>query len=65
MPPEHLSSVVCISCFARLADEKLIPWDQDIQLYPVSMHTHLMGVKPDLAESASPSQPDPLQSVHG
>ncbi len=45
VPPEHLSSVVCISCFARLADEKLVPWDRDIQLYPVSMYTHLCGVK--------------------
>ena len=46
IPPEHCSSVVCISCFARLADEKLIPWDNQIQLYPVSMHTHLSNVKP-------------------
>jgi hypothetical protein len=51
IPPEHLSNVVCISCFARLADEKLVPWDRDIQLYPVSMHTHLQDVKPDLLES--------------
>jgi hypothetical protein len=31
-----------------LADEKLVPWDRQIQLYPVSMHTHLARVKPDL-----------------
>lgn len=41
IPPEHLSNVVCISCFARLADEKLVPWDRQIQFYPVSMYTHL------------------------
>ena len=41
IPVEHQSQVVCISCFARLADEKLIPWDRDICLYPVSMHAHL------------------------
>jgi hypothetical protein len=45
IPPEHRSSVVCISCFARLADEKLIPWDGQIQLYPVSMATHWDNVK--------------------
>jgi len=40
--PERLrSSVLCISCFARLADEQLVPWDHKIELYPVSLHTHL------------------------
>jgi hypothetical protein len=52
IPPELLSAVVCISCFARLADEKLVPWDRDIQFYPVSMCSHLMGVKDDLADFA-------------
>ncbi|MBA7622590.1 hypothetical protein ES703_29968 [subsurface metagenome] len=45
IPSEHRSKVVCISCFARLADEKLIPWDKQICLYPISMHTHLNDVK--------------------
>lgn len=45
VPSKHRSDVVCISCFARLADEKLIPWDRQIRLYPVSMHTHLRDVK--------------------
>lgn len=40
VPSERRSDVVCISCFARLADEKLIPWDDQIQLYPVSLATH-------------------------
>ncbi len=44
-PPEYRSKVVCISCFAHLADEKLIPWDNQIQLYPVSMRTHIEEVK--------------------
>ena len=44
VPPEYLSSVVCLSCFARLADEKVAQWDRDIRLYPLSMYTHLTGV---------------------
>jgi len=52
IPQEHWSSVVCLLCFARLADEKLIPWHRRIQLYPVSMHSHLLGVKADLPEIA-------------
>ena len=52
IPPEHLSSVVCMSCFARLADEKLIPWDRDIEFYPVSMYSHLMEIKGDLPDFA-------------
>jgi len=44
IPSEHQSDVVCLQCFARLADEKLIPWDRDIRLYPVSMYTHLDNV---------------------
>lgn len=44
-PPEYHSKVLCISCFARLADEKLIRWEHQIQLYPVSMRTHIEKVK--------------------
>lgn len=41
--PEHArKGVVCLSCFARLADANLLPWDDDIKLWPVSLHTHLM-----------------------
>ena len=45
IPLEHQSKVVCISCFARLADEKLIHWECQIRLYPISMYTHLNNVK--------------------
>ena len=44
VPSEYCSRVLCISCFTRLADEKLIPWDREIQFYPVSMNTHLSDV---------------------
>ncbi len=41
VPTEMQESVVCLTCFTRLADEKCIPWDQQIEFYPVSMATHL------------------------
>lgn len=41
VPERVVSSVVCLSCFTRLADEKLIAWDRGIELFPVSMATHL------------------------
>lgn len=40
--PEHIRErVVCLACFTRLADEKLIAWDRDIQFWPVSLVSHL------------------------
>jgi hypothetical protein len=50
MPPDHRQSVLCLACFARLADEKLIPWDGEIALYPVSMATHLGKVNEILTD---------------
>ena len=41
VPESFCHSVVCLSCFTRMADEALIPWDREIQFYPVSMSTHL------------------------
>lgn len=39
--PERLTGdVLCIMCFATLADEALIPWDAEITFYPVSLATH-------------------------
>jgi hypothetical protein len=29
---------VCLGCFIRLADEKLLPWDRGIQFFPISLH---------------------------
>lgn len=45
IPSEHQSKVVCISCFAHLADEKLIPWDSKIRLYPISLHNLINNTK--------------------
>lgn len=41
VPEKFQNGVLCISCFIRLADEKLIPWDECIDLYPVSMASHV------------------------
>lgn len=34
------SSIICLRCFARLADERQIEWDKNIEFYPVSWVTH-------------------------
>jgi len=44
VPSEYRNRVVCLPCFVRLADEKLIAWDTDIQFYPVSVATHRSAV---------------------
>ncbi len=41
VPESVRNSVVCLSCFTRLGDEKAIPWDGCIEFYPVSLATHL------------------------
>lgn len=33
-------AIVCLSCFTRIADEKLLDWDSEIKFYPVSAVTH-------------------------
>ena len=46
VPPHVRSSVVCLSCFTRLGDEKLVQWDREIEFYPVSMATlQKLGIK--------------------
>lgn len=40
--PEQLQNrILCLGCFTRLADEKLIPWDDCIEFWPVSLATHI------------------------
>lgn len=43
VPPEHQRGIVCLNCFTRLADTKMIQWDKGIRLFPVSLKTHLDG----------------------
>ncbi len=39
--PQFVNSILCLLCFISRADEKLVPWDKAIKLYPVSLYTHL------------------------
>lgn len=44
VPEDLRNSVVCLSCFASIGDDKMIDWDRDIQFFPVSrasFHAHL------------------------
>lgn len=55
MPEKHRDTVCCLRCFARMADERLVQWDDDIKFYPVSLASHLEGVRGvTLPEYASP-----------
>jgi hypothetical protein len=42
VPIQLKTSVLCVICFARFADENDIQWDTDIDFYPVSKVTHNM-----------------------
>lgn len=39
--PSLVHSVLCLPCFASMADEKLIRWDEGIRVFPVSLAGHL------------------------
>ncbi len=41
VPKQLRGGVLCLSCFVRLADERLIHWDEHIEFFPVSLRTHL------------------------
>lgn len=41
VPPALQNYVLCLACFTRLADQKLIPWDRRITFYPVSLFSHI------------------------
>ena len=44
--PKHWQhDPLCLSCFISQADEKLIPWDEEIKFYPVSMANHMKFVR--------------------
>lgn len=45
VPVKFRNNVVCITCFQRLADEKLIPWDDEIEFWPVSMASFVKFVQ--------------------
>ncbi len=41
VPGPLCNETICLQCFARLADEKLVQWDHGIEFFPVSLSTHL------------------------
>ncbi len=41
VPQWSQNTVICLSCFTRLGDEKQIQWDKDIEFFPISLYTHL------------------------
>jgi hypothetical protein len=57
--PDHLwrkaisdayrNEILCLRCFISFADEKLLAWDLEIELRPVSLRTQ-MGIQQRVAE---------------
>jgi hypothetical protein len=45
VPSLFWNEVICLGCFARLADEKLVQWDGAIKFFPVSMATHVAATR--------------------
>jgi len=41
VPNYFRNTVMCMYCFASFADERMLPWDENITFYPVSLRTHL------------------------
>lgn len=41
VPEQVVNSVVCINCFTRMGDAKMVQWDKDIEFWPVSRFTFL------------------------
>jgi len=38
-PPHYQNSIICLLCFTKAGDEKLLPWEEGLELYPVSLIT--------------------------
>lgn len=43
VPEQYRDTILCLGCFISFADERMLPWDLNIRLFPVSLHTHLEG----------------------
>lgn len=59
VPSDFRDRVVCLECFTRLADEKMVEWDREIEFWPVSLATHLGPMIPPAA------QPEPSPAEEG
>lgn len=40
IPPDRQQDIFCIGCFVLYADRRYLPWDGEIEFYPVSKKTH-------------------------
>ena len=40
MPEDRQHAIMCIMCFARMADQQFIRWDEEIKFFPVSKKSH-------------------------
>lgn len=38
----QVNDIVCLRCFTRLADERGVEWDKEIEFYPVSWITNII-----------------------
>jgi len=61
--PFFRDSIICLNCFISWADEKLLPWDKEIEMWPTSLDTLLTEVRritlitpEDLAETTFESK---------
>lgn len=41
----HEHSIICLSCFTKIADEKAVEWDKEIKFHPISWVTHQEHLK--------------------
>jgi len=39
--PSLADAILCVACFADMADGKLVQWDDAIRFFPVSLRSHL------------------------
>lgn len=52
----QINSIICLRCFTRLADERSVPWDENIKFFPVSWITHSQEVLTIVNSSPRDSQ---------
>lgn len=49
VPERFAERVLCLTCFSMFGDEQMVPWDREIQFYPVSLRAALGKVKGEKA----------------
>ena len=67
-PPHMANDIICLSCFIRRADEKLLDWDKDIKFYPTSKAKHIRLMfhimEENIEERRCGKVPDVLEEVY-